>query len=51
MAAVSDKFQSARVDKVVISAAELGDKADHFRWARTPAAVANQVAGWLSRQP
>ena len=50
MAAVSDKFHAARVDKVVISAAELGDKADHFRWVRTPAAVVDQVARWLSRQ-
>lgn len=51
MAAVSDKFRSSQVDKVVISAAELGDKADHFRWARTPAAVADKVAHWLTGQP
>ena len=50
MAAVSDKFCSAAVNKVVIGAAELGDKADHFRWARTPAAVVNQVLRWLEKQ-
>jgi predicted alpha/beta hydrolase len=51
MAAVSDKFLLSEVDKVVISAAELGDKADHFRWARTPAAVADKVTRWLASQP
>jgi predicted alpha/beta hydrolase len=51
MAAVSDKFLRSEVDKVVISAAELGDKADHFRWARTPAAVADKVTRWLASQP
>lgn len=51
MAAVSDKFLRATVKKVVISAAELGDKADHFRWARTPAAVAARVTGWLAGLP
>lgn len=51
MAAVSDKFLHATVEKVVISAAELGDKADHFRWARTPAAVAARVTGWLAGLP
>ncbi len=50
MAAVSDKFLRSQVDKVVISAAELGDKADHFRWARTPAAVVDKVMRWLARQ-
>jgi len=50
MAAVSDKFLRSQVDKVVISAAELGDKADHFRWARTPAAVVDQVTRWLAKQ-
>lgn len=49
MAAVSDKFLRSQVDKVVISAAELGDKADHFRWVRTPAAVVDQVTRWLAR--
>jgi predicted alpha/beta hydrolase len=49
MAAVSDKFHSATVSKVVISAAQLGDRADHFRWARTPAAVVDRILHWLPR--
>jgi predicted alpha/beta hydrolase len=46
MAAVTGKFQSAMVSKAVIDAQELGDDADHFRWARTPAAIVRHVQHW-----
>jgi predicted alpha/beta hydrolase len=47
MAAVSDKFTSAAVSKVLIDEAELGDRADHFRWVRSPAAVVHHVRRWI----
>jgi predicted alpha/beta hydrolase len=50
MAAVSDKFNPTQVRKVVVSAEELGDRADHFRWARAPAAMVHQVNRWLAGQ-
>jgi predicted alpha/beta hydrolase len=50
MAAVSNKFVAAQVSKVVIDANTLGDRADHFRWARTPAAIVHQVVIWLGQQ-
>lgn len=49
MAAVTDKFTGATLSKVVISAAELGDRADHFRWARSPDAIVAAVSHWLDR--
>lgn len=48
MAAVTDKFRHARVTQRVLTADDLGDRADHFRWARTPAAVAREVSAWLT---
>lgn len=47
MAAVSDKFRQARVTRVVLDEATLGDRADHFRWARRPQAVVQAVLEWL----
>lgn len=47
MAAVTDKFARAAVSKVVIDASELGDRADHFRWARSPAAIVAAISHWL----
>lgn len=47
MAAVTDKFVSAPVTKQVITEAELGDKADHFRWARKPEALMTHIESWL----
>ncbi len=47
--AVSDKFIQAEVEHRVFNAQVLGDKADHFRWARTPATVAETIQGWLER--
>lgn len=46
MAAVTGKFSSSQITKVVIDARELGDNADHFRWARTPAAIVRRVQQW-----
>ncbi|PKM21947.1 MAG: hypothetical protein CVV10_06765 [Gammaproteobacteria bacterium HGW-Gammaproteobacteria-14] len=50
MAAVSDKFPPSQVTQVEISAAELNDCADHFRWARTPQAVVSHIVRWLAYQ-
>jgi len=50
MAAVTGKFQSAPVTRAVIDAQELGDDADHFRWARTPAAIVRRVQQWHAQQ-
>ncbi|KZX73164.1 hypothetical protein A3716_22735, partial [Alcanivorax sp. HI0011] len=47
--AVSDKFIQAEVEHRVLNAQVLGDKADHFRWARTPATVSETIQGWLER--
>lgn len=47
MQAITDKFRAATVSKVVLDAATLGDRADHFRWARSPAAVVAAVERWL----
>lgn len=49
MAAVSDKFTASKVTKVLLSEQDIGDRADHFRWARKPAAVADAVAVWLQQ--
>lgn len=51
MAAVTGKFRSARVTKQVLTEADIGDRADHFRWARTPQATAHAVAAWTRRAP
>ena len=46
MTAVTDKFR--RVEKIIIGADELGDRADHYRWARTPEAVVRHILVWLA---
>lgn len=51
MDAVSGKFRSAVVTKVLVNSAELGDAADHFRWARTPGAIVRHVRDWLDGLP
>lgn len=48
MAAVTDKFHAAPVTQVVLDARTLGDRADHVRWARTPAAVVAAITDWLA---
>ena len=35
----------------VIDGARLGDRADHFRWLRSPAVPAAVIAGWLRVNP
>lgn len=46
--AVTDKFRSARLSQQVISAEQLGDRADHFRWARQAGLVADQVVSFVA---
>ncbi|WP_097459964.1 alpha/beta hydrolase family protein [Mangrovitalea sediminis] len=46
VAAVTMKFCKARVENRVIDQAMLGDRADHFRWARTPSAVVEVIRVW-----
>lgn len=45
--AVSDRFAAADVDLRVLDADMLGDRADHFRWARRPDAVTAAILSWL----
>ena len=45
--AVLDKFTAAKVDSMLLDAGTLGCKADHFRWARHPDAVATAIANWI----
>lgn len=44
--AVTMKFRNARVENRVIDQTLLGDRADHFRWARTPSAVVDAIRVW-----
>lgn len=46
-AAVTDKLSAATTTQVVLDADALGAPADHWRWARTPAAVARVVSEWI----
>ena len=48
--AVTDKFIQAEVEHRVLNAQVLGDKADHFRWVRTPAVVADTIRIWLEQR-
>jgi predicted alpha/beta hydrolase len=47
MAAVTDKFHQATVSRHVITAEQIGDRADHFRWARKPEAVVEHILAWM----
>lgn len=47
MAAVTDRFTAARVTQRVLTAADIADRADHFRWARRPDRVVREVTDWL----
>lgn len=47
--AVLEKFMRGSVTRRVLTEADIGDRADHFRWARTPEAVAREVAAWFSQ--
>lgn len=48
MRAVTDKFKGGDVTERVITAGELGDRADHFRWAKQGSVVAGVVADRLT---
>lgn len=45
---VSDKFTTARVTHRVLSADDLGTRANHHRWARRPDAVVAAIRAWLA---
>lgn len=49
MDAVCDRFQSARVTRELLTAAQLDDRADHFRWVRSPKAVVKAITHWLDK--
>ena len=50
--AVLARYTSADLTRRVLDAAAIGDRADHFRWARSPAAVSTEITTWLrSRFP
>ncbi len=44
--AVTDKFRNAPLSQRVITAEQLGDRADHFRWARQAQVVAGLAAAF-----
>lgn len=44
--AVTDKFRVAGPLEEVLTADQLGDEADHFRWARQADSVAQRVCAW-----
>ncbi len=44
--AVVDKFIAASVSNVLLDEQTLGDRADHFRWVRSPAATVELIICW-----
>ncbi len=48
-AAIAAKLAVAPRTHVVLDAAALGDRADHFRWARRPMAVADTLTTWWAK--
>lgn len=44
--AVTDKFRAAGLIEETLDANQIGDKADHFRWARQADSVAERVRIW-----
>ncbi len=48
--AVVEKFITATVSNVVLDEQMLGDRADHFRWARSPTATVQQIVHWHVKQ-
>jgi predicted alpha/beta hydrolase len=48
--AVVDKFIAASVSNVLLDEQTLGDRADHFRWVRSPAATVEQIICWHEKQ-
>lgn len=46
--AVTDKFRHARLSQQVITAEQLDDRADHFRWARQARVVADLVTPFVA---
>lgn len=48
--AVTDKFSTAEVTHRVLSADELGTRANHHGWARHPDAIVATIRTWLGRR-
>ena len=48
--AVVDKFIAASVSNVLLDEQTLGDRADHFRWVRSPAATVELIICWHEEQ-
>ena len=48
--AVVDKFIAASVSNVLLDEQTLGDRADHFRWVRSPAATVELIICWHEKQ-
>ena len=46
--AVTDKFRNTRLSQRLITAEQLGDRADHFRWARQARLVADLVTPFVA---
>jgi predicted alpha/beta hydrolase len=44
--AILQKYESALVTRRLIGPKDLGDAADHFRWARTPGRVVREILAW-----
>lgn len=44
--AVNEKFIAATVSNVLLDKQALNDRADHFRWARSPAAAVKKIVRW-----
>ncbi len=44
--AVNEKFIAATVSNVLLDKQALNDRADHFRWARSPAAAVKEIVRW-----
>jgi hypothetical protein len=48
--AVVEKFIAATVSNVLLDEQTLGDRADHFRWVRSPGATVEQILCWHENQ-
>lgn len=48
--AVTDKFTKASIDYLCLSASEVGGRADHYGWARSPEVPASRIATWAMRR-
>jgi predicted alpha/beta hydrolase len=47
--AVLRKYENATITRRTLGPKDLGDEADHFRWARTPGHVVREILAWHTR--